>query len=167
MGKFHSSMTNADIEFISKQKIFFTATAPLSAHGHINLSPKGLDSFRVLSATKVVYMDIIGSGNETSAHVLENERITFMFCAFEGPPNILGLYGKGYTVISTNDEWSEYAAMFELPLAIRQFIVADIYKVQTSCGFSVPYYEYLGERDHASKWAETKRQRWFAAIHKR
>lgn len=156
MGKFHISMTNAHIEFISKQKIFFTATAPLNANGHINLSPKGLNSFRVLSATKVVYMDIIGSGNETSAHVLENERITFMFCAFDGPPNILRLYGKGYTVISTNDEWNEYAAMFELPLAIRQFIVADIYKVQTSCGFSVPYYEYLGERDHASKWAETK-----------
>lgn len=156
MGKFHNSMTDAHIEFISKQKMFFTATAPLSTEGHINLSPKGLDSFRVLSPTKVVYMDIIGSGNETSAHILENERITFMFCAFEGPPNILRLYGKGYTVLPNDDEWNEYAAMFEIPLAIRQFIVADIYKVQTSCGFSVPYYEYLGDRDHAIKWAETK-----------
>ncbi|QEC66435.1 pyridoxamine 5'-phosphate oxidase family protein [Panacibacter ginsenosidivorans] len=156
MGKFHNRITEAHIEFIAKQKIFFTATAPLSTEGHINLSPKGLDSFRVLSPAKVIYMDIIGSGNETSAHILENKRITFMFCAFDGPPNILRLYGKGYTVLPTDDEWKEYAVMFELPPGIRQFIVADIYKVQTSCGFSVPYYEYMGERDHATKWAETK-----------
>lgn len=156
MGKFHNSMTDAHIEFISKQKMFFTATAPLNAEGHINLSPKGLDSFRVVSPTKVVYMDIIGSGNETSAHILENERITFMFCAFDGPPNILRLYGKGYTVLPNDEEWKEYAGLFEIPITMRQFIVAEIHKVQTSCGFSVPYYEYLGERDHAIKWAETK-----------
>ena len=156
MGKFHNSMTDAHIEFISKQKMFFTATAPLSADGHINLSPKGLDSFRVLSPTKVIYMDIIGSGNETSAHILENERITFMFCAFDGPPNILRLYGKGYTVLPGNEKWNELSRLFEVPISIRQFIVADIYKVQTSCGFSVPYYTYTGERDHANKWAEKK-----------
>jgi Pyridoxamine 5'-phosphate oxidase len=156
MGKFHNSMTGAHIEFIANQKMFFTATAPLTTEGHINLSPKGLDSFRVLSATKVVYMDIIGSGNETSAHILENGRITFMFCAFDGPPNILRLYGKAYTVLPNNSEWNELTALFTLHPAIRQFIVADVYKVQTSCGFSVPYYDYLGERDHATKWAETK-----------
>ncbi|MBG9377449.1 pyridoxamine 5'-phosphate oxidase family protein [Panacibacter sp. DH6] len=156
MGKFHSAMTNAHIDFIRQQKMFFTATAPLSATGHINLSPKGLDSFRVLSPTKVIYMDIVGSGNETSAHILENQRITFMFCAFEGAPNILRLYGKGHTVTDTHADWQQYASLFQLPLAVRQFIVADIHKVQTSCGFSVPYYDYAGERDHAEKWAAKK-----------
>jgi len=156
MGKFLNSMTDAHIAFIAKQKMFFTATAPLNAAGHINLSPKGLDSFRVLSPTKVAYMDIIGSGNETSAHVLENERITFMFCAFEGPPNILRLYGKGYTILPGDDQWNELASLFTLHPSIRQFIVADIFKVQTSCGFSVPLYDYSGERDHSYKWAETK-----------
>jgi hypothetical protein len=156
MAKFHNSMADAHIAFITKQKMFFTATAPLNAEGHINLSPKGLDSFRVLSSTKVAYMDIIGSGNETSAHILENERITFMFCAFDGPPNILRLYGKGQTILPGDDQWNELVKLFTLHPSIRQFIVADIYKVQTSCGFSVPLYEYTGERDHSYKWAETK-----------
>jgi len=156
MGKFHNSMTDAHIDFIANQKMFFTATAPLSAKGHINLSPKGLDSFRVLSPSKVVYMDIIGSGNETSAHILENGRITFMFCAFDGPPNILRLYGKAITILPNHHEWNELAALFTLHPAIRQFILADIYKVQTSCGFSIPLYDYAGERDHSYKWAESK-----------
>src|SRR5271165_5021699 len=99
MGKFYGDILDQHREFIEKQKMFFVATAPLSDQGHVNLSPKGMDSFRVLSANRVAYMDIIGSGNETSAHILENGRITFMFCAFEGPPLILRLYGKGYPVI--------------------------------------------------------------------
>ncbi len=136
--------------------MFFVSTAPLSADGHVNLSPKGIDSFRVLSPNRVAYMDIIGSGNETSAHLLENGRITIMFCAFEGPPNILRLYGEGRTVLPGDDEWNELSALFELQLATRQIIVADVHKVQTSCGFSVPLYEYMGERDHAEKWAQAK-----------
>lgn len=156
MGKFSDSILDNHKTFIQKQKIFFTATAPLTADGHINLSPKGMDSFRVLSDTQVAYMDIIGSGNETSAHILENGRITIMFCAFDSPPNILRLYGHGYTVLPGDAEWSELAPLFELQLATRQIIIADIHKVQTSCGFSVPYYEYLGERDQAQQWAEHK-----------
>jgi hypothetical protein len=156
MGKFFDSILDNHKVFIQKQKIFFTATAPLAADGHVNLSPKGMDSFRVLSATRVAYMDIIGSGNETSAHILENGRITIMFCAFDGPPNILRLYGHGYTVLPGDAEWPELSPLFELQLATRQIIVADIHKVQTSCGFSVPYYEYLGERDQAQQWAEHK-----------
>ncbi|MEP6846577.1 MAG: pyridoxamine 5'-phosphate oxidase family protein [Panacibacter sp.] len=158
MAKFNDSMTDEHISFINKQKIFFNATAPLSKDGHINLSPKGLDSFRVLSPARVTYMDIIGSGNETSAHILENNRITFMFCSFDGPPNILRLYGKAYTVLPGNSEWNELAALFNLHPSLRQFIVADIDKVQTSCGFSVPLYDYAGERDHSYKWAKTKGQ---------
>ena len=136
--------------------MFFVATAPLGADTHINLSPKGMDSFRVLSSTRVAYLDIVGSGNETSAHILENGRITFMFCAFDGPPNILRLYGKGYTVLPADAEWAALSPLFELPLATRQIIVADVHKVQTSCGYSVPLYDYAGERDHADKWAESK-----------
>ena len=156
MGKFHTSMTGQLEEFIKAQHLFFVSTAPLSTEGHINLSPKGLDSFRILSSTRVAYMDIVGSGNETSAHILENGRITFMFCAFGGPPNILRLYGKGYTVLPDDPEWVQLSSHFDILLSTRQIIVADIFKVQTSCGFGVPYYEYTGERDHSHKWAEKK-----------
>lgn len=156
MGKFFDTILDSHRAFIQKQKIYFTASAPLSADGHVNLSPKGMDSFRILSSTRVAYMDIVGSGNETSAHLLENGRITIMFCAFDGPPNILRLYGHGYTVLPGDDQWQQLAPLFQLQLATRQIIVADIHKVQTSCGFSVPYYDYTGERDHAQKWAEHK-----------
>jgi len=156
MGKFHTSIREQDKQFIERQKMFFVATAPLEAGMHINLSPKGVDSFRVLSPTLVGYMDIVGSGNETSAYILQNGRITFMFCAFDGPPNILRLYGNGRTILPTDNEWAELALHFELQLATRQIIVADIYEIQTSCGFSVPLYEYIGERDHAEKWAQRK-----------
>lgn len=156
MAKFFDSIQDIHKAFIEKQKMFFTSSAPLSADGHVNLSPKGIDSFRVLSPHRIAYMDIIGSGNETSAHLMENGRITIMFCAFDGAPNILRLYGKGYTVLPDDDEWQQLAPNFKLQLATRQLIVADIHKVQTSCGFSVPYYEYKGERDQAQKWAEHK-----------
>jgi len=156
MAKFSETILPQHSDFIAKQKMFFVASAPLSAEGHVNLSPKGIDSFRVLSSNKVAYMDIIGSGNETSAHMVENGRITFMFCAYEGPPNILRLYGKGHTVLPGDPEWESLSGLFELQLATRQIIVGEIDKVQTSCGFSVPLYEYMGERDHAQKWANTK-----------
>jgi len=156
MGKFFENILEQHKTFIEKQKMFFVATSPLNANGHINLSPKGMDCFKVFPNNRVAYMDIIGSGNETSAHLMENGRVTFMFCAYEGPPNILRLYGHGYTVLPGDPEWRELAPHFNLVLATRQIIVADIDKVQTSCGFSVPYYEYAGERDVAQKWAENK-----------
>jgi hypothetical protein len=156
MAKSFTSIQDHHKTFIEKQKMFFVATAPLSGEGHINLSPKGFDCFRVLSPTRVAYMDIIGSGNETAAHVLENSRITFMFCAYDGPPNILRLYGNGYAVLPGDAEWQELSSHFTLQLSTRQIIVADLYEVRKSCGFGVPLYEYLGERDHAQKWAESK-----------
>jgi hypothetical protein len=156
MAKFFDSMQQQHIDFINHQKMFFVASAPMSINGHVNLSPKGLDSFRVLNNNKVAYMDIIGSGNETSAHLIENGRITLMFCAFDGPPNILRLYGTGYAVLPGHDEWEQLASLFKLRLSTRQIIVAQINKVQTSCGFGVPLYEYTGERDHADKWAQSK-----------
>ena len=156
MGKLLTSITHHHKDFIESQHLFFVGTAPLHAEGHINLSPKGLDSFRILSPSCVAYMDIIGSGNETSAHILENGRITFMFCAFGGPPNILRLYGKGHTVLPGDAEWPELSSHFTLLPSTRQIIVGDIFNVQTSCGFGVPYYEYTGEREHSHQWADKK-----------
>jgi hypothetical protein len=156
MGKNYSQISEEQREFIENQKLFFVSTSPLSTEGHINLSPKGYDCFRILSSTKVAYLDITGSGNETSAHLLENGRITFMFCAFDGPPKILRLYGKGYTVLPGDDEWNELITHFAMLAAPRQIIVAEIFRVKSSCGFGVPLYNYVGERDHVIKWAENK-----------
>ncbi|MEO6329136.1 MAG: pyridoxamine 5'-phosphate oxidase family protein [Ginsengibacter sp.] len=156
MGKLHNSIKSAHKEFIEKQHIFFVSTAPLSAGGRINLSPKGLDCFRVLSENSVAYMDLISSGNETSAHTLENGRITIMFCSFDGPPNILRLYGKGFTVLPATEEWEIYSPQFRIYPGTRQIIVANIDLVQTSCGFGVPYFNYVGERDIHFEWAEQK-----------
>ena len=156
MGKFHNSIKPAHLEFIQKQHIFFVGTAPLSPDGHVNLSPKGLDCFRVLSENQVAYMDLISSGNETSAHTLENGRITFMFCSFAGAPSILRLYGKGYAVLPNSSEWATYAPYFKIYPSTRQIMVADISLVQTSCGFGVPLYNYVGERDIHFDWADKK-----------
>ena len=153
---FHDSIRDQEKKFIEKQKMFFVATASLGSDTHINLSPKGSDCFRVLSSGRVAYMDLVGSGNETSAHILENGRITFMFCSFDGPPNILRLYGNGYPVLPTDREWDELSKLFKIRPATRQIIVADIHKIQNSCGYSVPLYEYAGKRDHAQKWEEKK-----------
>ena len=156
MGKFSDEIAPAHKTFIEHQKLFFIATAPLSEEGHINLSPKGMDTFRVLSPTSVAYLDFNGSGNETSAHLLENGRVTFMFCAFDGPPNILRLYGNGQTILPTDERWESLISLFDIGLDARQIILAAIHKVQTSCGYSVPFYSYEGERDHAFKWVAAK-----------
>lgn len=156
MGKFSDSIQTAHKNFIESQHIFFVASAPLAATGHVNLSPKGLDSFRVLADNKVAYMDLISSGNETSAHILENGRITFMFCSFDKKPNILRLYGKGITVLPGTELWETYSPHFTIYSSTRQIIVADIDLVQTSCGFGVPQYDFIGNRDIHFEWAETK-----------
>lgn len=156
MGKFFENITDKHKDFIQRQKIFFVASAPLAKEGHVNLSPKGMDSFRVLTPNKVAYLDIISSGNETSAHCLENGRLTIMMCSFEGPPNILRLYGRGQTILPKDDEWQKLSKHFEMSISVRQIIVADIYKVQTSCGYGVPLYTYEGERDIHQKWSENK-----------
>jgi hypothetical protein len=156
MGKLHDSIKPSHKEFIEKQHIFFVSTAPLRADGRINLSPKGLDCFKVLSENKVAYVDLISSGNETSAHTLENGRITIMFCSFEEAPNILRLYGKGFTVLPDTGDWKIYSPNFKIYPSTRQIIVADIDLVQTSCGFGVPLYDYVGERDIHFEWAEKK-----------
>ena len=154
MGKFSDSISPAHQEFIKQQHIFFVASAPLSAEGHINLSPKGMDAFRVLGNNKIGYMDVISSGNETSAHTLENGRITIMFCSFDKTPNILRLYGKGFAVLPNSADWDLYAPHFTIYQSTRQIIVADIHLVQTSCGFGIPVFDFMSERDIHFKWAE-------------
>jgi hypothetical protein len=163
MAKVHTEITPTIQEFIAQQHIFFVSSAPLTEDGHINLSPKGLDCFRVLSPHQVAYMDVIGSGNETSAHLLENGRITLMFCAFAGPPNILRLYGRGHIVLPGQPEWEALSPQFTLYPSTRQLIVADITRVQTSCGFGVPRYEYQDERDQHFRWMEAKGKDGLAA----
>ncbi len=156
MGKFYESISETVRAFIEEQHLFFVASAPLSAEGHINLSPKGMDSLRVLSANRVAYIDLIGSGNETSAHVQENGRITFMWCAFKGKPDIIRLYGNGRAVLPTDAEWAELSALFPDYINARQIIVADIHMVQTSCGYAVPLMEFVADRDTLTRWAEAK-----------
>ena len=156
MGKFHDHIKPAHKAFIEAQQMYFVSTAPLSAAGHVNLSPKGLDSFRVLGDNKVGYMDLVSSGNETSAHTLENGRITIMFCSFTGAPNILRLYGKGFAVLPNTPAWDAYAPHFTVYPSTRQLIIADISLVQTSCGYGVPLYAFEGHRDIHFDWAEKK-----------
>ncbi|MBL8120373.1 MAG: pyridoxamine 5'-phosphate oxidase family protein [Anaerolineae bacterium] len=156
MAKVHPRITPALRRFIESQHMFFVATAPLSGEGHVNLSPKGQDSFRVLSPHQVAYLDMTGSGNETAAHITENGRITFLFCAFEGAPNILRLYGTGHIVLPSDPAWESLSAHFTLKLGVRQIITADLHRVQTSCGYGIPFYDYLGERDTMDKWCQNK-----------
>jgi hypothetical protein len=156
MGKTYESITPELRAFIGQQRMFFVATAPLDARGHVNVSPKGLDSFRVMDEKRVAYMDLTGIGNETSAHLEENGRITLMFCAFAGDPKILRLYGRGRTILVGGDGWAELASQFELRPGARQVIVVDVERVQTSCGFGVPVYEFQADRDMLLAWAAKK-----------
>lgn len=156
MGKLQNSISEANKEFIAKQHMFFVATAPLSKDGRVNVSPKGLDCFRVLNDNKVAYMDLISSGNETSAHTLENGRITIMFCSFDDKPLILRLYGKGHAVLHDTAEWNEYAGHFKIYTSTRQLIVIDVDLVQMSCGFGVPEYDFKKDRDIHFTWADNK-----------
>src|SRR5688500_11557831 len=156
MGKVLECIT-PDLEaFIGAQPLFFVATAPISGEGHVNLSPKGLDCLRVLSPTRVAYLDLTGSGNETAAHLAENARITFMFCAFSGAPRILRLYGIGTVVLPGTPRWAELAAGFPGYPGVRQIIAAGITRVQTSCGYGVPLMDFSGQRDTLCRWAEAK-----------
>ena len=156
MAKFYDHIPEDQQAFIREQHVFFVASAPLSPDGHVNVSPKGMDCFRVLGPNQVAYLDLTGSGNETSAHIAENGRITFMFCAFAGPPNILRLYGHGQTVLPDSNEWAALHTQFPDYAGARQIIVAEIDRVQTSCGFAVPFMDYQSERETLVKWAETK-----------
>lgn len=156
MGKVIECITPELQAFIEAQPLFFVASAPLSRDAHVNLSPKGLDCLRVLSPRRIAYLDLTGSGNETAAHLSENGRLTFMFCAFSGSPRILRLYGTGEVVLPESPAWAELIGGFPTYPGVRQFIAASITRVQTSCGFGVPLMKHIGARDTLLRWAESK-----------
>ena len=140
--------------FIRRQKMFFVATAPLSAEGSVNLSPKGYDSLAILDERTIAYLDLGGSGIETHAHVRENGRITLMFCAFEGAANIVRVYGRGEAVMFDDAGFAEKLALFPGFTRARGVITVHVTRVQDSCGWAVPFYEYKGERDQLRRWVD-------------
>ncbi len=154
MGQKYSELNEELQQFIKQQKIFFVATA--APDGRINLSPKGMDSFRIIDANKIIWLNLTGSGNETAAHLLESNRITVMLCAMEGTPLILRLYGKATVFHPRDHQWNTLAALFPPLAGARQFIAMNIELVQTSCGMGVPYFDYAGDRQLLKDWAEKK-----------
>src|SRR5579862_5529355 len=142
--------------FIEAQHMFFVATAPLDPDGHVNLSPKGLDTFRILDRGRVAYLDFNGSGVETISHLRENGRIVLMFCSFQGPPKIFRLHGHGRVVEPNEAEFESLKANFQNHDAVRSIIVIELNRVADSCGYGVPLFNYEGERKQLIAWAHTK-----------
>lgn len=154
MAKFYDRITSELQAFIEAQHIFFVATAP--NHGRVNLSPKGMDALRIVNESEIAYLDLTGSGNETAAHLLENSRITLMLCSFTEKPLILRLYGQGKSLRVKDDAWQEYLSLFPAIAGTRQIVRVKVESVQTSCGFAVPFYEFVGDRPTLQEWAENK-----------
>ena len=147
MSKLYDVIDDRLAAFIGAQKMFFVATAPNGPDGHVNVSPKGYDSFRILGPNEVAFLDLGGSGIETIAHLRENGRITFMFCAFEGKANILRLYGTGQATCFDDEGFAEKRALFPEFNKVRAIITAKIHRIADSCGWGVPFYDFKGERD--------------------
>ncbi len=154
--KLHPEISAELAEWIRQQPLFFVASAPLAADGHVNLSPRGYDSLRILDAHSVAWLDLTGSGNETAAHLSENGRVTLMFCAFQGDPQILRLYGRGEVLLPGSAGWDALEPLFPKLSGARQIIRVQVDRVQTSCGFSVPLMTLQGERSRLLDWAEKK-----------
>jgi len=151
---FFDEIQDNHLTFIRKQKMFFVATA--SSEGRINLSPKGMDSLRVLDRRSVVWLNLTGSGNETSAHVQVNGRMTLMFCAFDDKPIIVRLYGMAKVYHPRDDQWEHYLRMFPTMPGHRQIFLLQISSVQKSCGYGVPMYNFIQHRDTLGNHAENK-----------
>ncbi len=156
MGKLFDGIDEKLAGWIGAQHMFFVATAPRSDAGHVNLSPKGLDSFAVLGPKSVAYLDVVGSGAETIAHLRENGRLTLMFCAFEGLPRIVRLYGQGEVIEPGDARFAALAARFPEQASTRSVIRVALSRIADSCGYGVPLYRYEGERTQLPAWAESK-----------
>lgn len=154
MAQRFNELSEKHIQFISEQKIFFVGTA--TADSRINISPKGLLTLRVLNSTRVLWLNLTGSGNETAAHVQKQPRMTLMFCSFEGEPLILRLYGAARVIHKHDPQWSELISLFPPLPGARQIFDLSIDMVQTSCGFGVPLYTYAGQRQLLLDWATKK-----------
>lgn len=156
MGKLYPEIDAGLAGFIAAQRIFFVGTAPAETAGRVNLSPKGADTFRILDSTTVGYLDLTGSGIETAAHVRENGRITFMFCAFDGAPKILRLYGYGEVIEPGDADFDALHRSFPPLEGARAIIRARIDRIADSCGYAVPLYRYEAERNQLQEWAQRK-----------
>lgn len=154
MAKQFPELADPLIKFIEKQKIFFVATA--AAEGRVNLSPKGHDSLKVTGPNELIWMNLTGSGNETAAHIADTNRMTIMWCALEGPPRILRVYGEAQTIHPRDPDWAACEKLIPAETGSRQYYKMKIDLVQTSCGYAVPLYEYEGERDVLRDWADKK-----------
>lgn len=154
MAKLYDRLEPQHIEFIKQQKIFFTGTA--ATDGRVNVSPKGMDSLRILSSNQIAWLNLTGSGNETAAHLKLVNRITLMFCAFEGKPLILRTYGSAKTVHRQDKEWEQYIREFPDNAGARNIFVVQVESVQTSCGFAVPFMDYQEDRQILTEWTEKK-----------
>lgn len=157
MGKIYEELDGRLREWIGQQQVYFVATAPSGDDGHVNVSPKGhADTFAVLDGHTVAYLDLTGSGVETIAHLRDDGRITVMFCAFDGPPRIVRLHGRGRVVLPADREWAELAARFPSYRGARAVVVVDVERTSDSCGYAVPRYELAGERDLLERWTDRK-----------
>lgn len=157
MGQVHERIDGRLRELIEAQHMYFVGTAPLETEGHINLSPKGYrDTFAVLDEHTVAYLDLTGSGVESLAHIRQNGRIVVMFCAFEGPPNIVRLHGQGTVHTQGDEKFGELAARFPSLRGARAVVTVDVSRVSSSCGFAVPFIDHVGDRDLLEKWTERK-----------
>ena len=157
MGKTYAEIDDRLRAFIAKQHMFFVASAPTGPDGHVNCSPKGaLDTFRILSPTRVAYLDFVGSGVETIAHLRQNGRVVLMFCAFDGKPFIVRLYGRGVAVEPGDPEFAGLRANFAQALGVRAVVRVDLTRISDSCGYGVPLFRYEGERPQMGEWAERK-----------
>ncbi len=163
MGRSFDTIPDHLAAWMGQQPVWFVATAPLGADGHVNVSPKGDDTFRVIDESTVAYLDLTGSGAETIAHLRENGRLTVMFCSFEDPPNIVRLYGKGEAVLADHPDFEALAAHFPERLGARAVIRLRVDAVSTSCGWGVPIMEMVGTRDRLASWAEGKGEAGLAA----
>lgn len=163
MGKIFSEIDDSLRAFVQRQHVFFVATAPSSVEGHVNCSPKGLDSLRVLGPTTIAYLDYAGSGAETIAHVRENGRIVIMLCAFEGAPNIVRFHGTGVVVEPGDAEFASLLALFEPGPGVRAIIRIEVTRISDSCGFGIPILRFEKERAQLSLWAEKKGEDGLAA----
>jgi hypothetical protein len=162
VGKVYDEIDDRLRDWIGRQALFFVGTAPLAGDGHVNVSPKGpIGTLRVLDEHTVAYLDVVGSGAETIAHIRENGRVVVMLCAFEGPPNILRLHGRGEVITPDDGRFAGLLeqADFEQPTAAearRAVVVIEIERIADSCGYGVPLMSYEGERPHMRAWAEKK-----------
>ena len=158
MGKTFESIDQPLRSWIAKQHVFFVATAPSGDEGHINCSPKGLDTFRVLGPSEVAYLDFTGSGVETIAHLKQNGRIVIMFCAFDGPPKIVRLHGRGTAIEPSDARFASLAAHFPRSdeFSVRSIIHVAVERVSDSCGYAVPRLKFERDRDQLDLWSERK-----------